>query len=186
MLKRTLAACALLLMSTTAFAGEVAGVKMADRTTVDGKQLTLNGMGLRTKLVFKVYVAGLYTEKTSKDGNQLIASDQLKRVQMVMLRDLEKGKIVEAVVDGFEKNAKAQMPALKQRLDSFVAQIPDLKEGENLVITYVPGKGTMLTAKGRDSIAVPGKDFADALFSVWLGRYPVDEKLKSGMLGASN
>lgn len=183
MLKRTLAACALLLMSTVAFAGEVAGVKMADKTTVDGKQLALNGMGLRTKLVFKVYVAGLYAEKTSHDGNQMIASDQLKRVQMVMLRDLEKGKIVEAVVEGFEKNAKAQMPALKQRLNSFVAQIPDLKEGEHLVITYVPGKGTMLSSKGRESIAVPGKDFADALFSVWLGKYPVDEKLKSGMLG---
>ncbi|MCM2317339.1 MAG: chalcone isomerase family protein [Thermoanaerobaculia bacterium] len=28
-----------------------------------------------------------------------------------------------------------------------------------------------------------GKDFADALFAVWLGKYPVDEKLKDGMLG---
>jgi hypothetical protein len=30
---------------------------------------------------------------------------------------------------------------------------------------------------------VEGKDFADALFSVWLGQSPVDESLKNGMLG---
>lgn len=173
----------LLVFTLPLLAGEVAGVKMADKASVEGKNLTLNGMGLRTKAIFKVYVAGLYAEKTSKDAGAIISSDQIKRVEMAMLRDLGKGKIVEAVEEGFEKNNKAQMPALKDRLAKFVAQIPDLKEGERLVITYVPGKGTSLSAKGREAITIPGKDFADALFSVWLGKFPVDEKLKSGMLG---
>ena len=40
------------------------------------------------------------------------------------------------------------------------------------------------TVKGPTAeVSVPGKDFADALFSVWLGKEPVDEGLKSGMLG---
>jgi len=39
---------------------EVAGVKMPDTVTVEGKTLKLNGMGLRKKVMFKVYVAGLY------------------------------------------------------------------------------------------------------------------------------
>jgi hypothetical protein len=30
---------------------------------------------------------------------------------------------------------------------------------------------------------VQGKDFADALFSVWLGKQPVDDGLKKAMLG---
>jgi hypothetical protein len=30
---------------------------------------------------------------------------------------------------------------------------------------------------------VEGKDFSDALFSVWLGTNPVDGSLKDGMLG---
>jgi hypothetical protein len=174
---------ALLAFSMTAVAGEVAGVKMANSATVEGKTLALNGMGLRTKAIFKVYVAGLYTEKASKDANAIVASDSVKRVEMVMLRDLGKSKIAEAVVEGFEKNSKAEMPKLQERLNRFVAQIPDLKEGQKLIITYAPGKGTTLSANGRDAISVPGKDFADALFSVWLGKHPVDETLKKGMLG---
>ena len=164
-------------------AGELAGVTMAEKSIVDGKDLTLNGMGLRTKFMFKVYVAGLYLEKASDNAADVISSDQIKRVDMAMLRDLGKGKITEAVEEGFEKNNKAQLPALRERLDRFNAGIADLEKGDHLTITYVPGKGTMLEGKGATALTIEGKDFADALFSVWLGKYPVDEKLKNGMLG---
>jgi hypothetical protein len=33
---------------------------------------------------------------------------------------------------------------------------------------------------------VEGKDFADALFSVWLGKDPADDDLKAGMLGSED
>ena len=162
---------------------EVAGVKFPDTTTVEGKTLKLNGAGLRKKFVFKVYAAGLYLETPTQDAAQVISSDQTKVVRMSMLRDLEKGKITEAISDGVEKNNKAQMPALKARLDSFNAAIPDLKKGDELTITYVPGKGTRVASKGGQEMSVEGKDFADALFGVWLGAKPVDDDLKDGMLG---
>ena len=183
-MKKAFAAALVVILALPLVAAEVSGVKLADRVTVEGKQLALNGAGLRSKMMIKVYVAGLYAEKPTRDAGQLIGSDQVKQVRMVMLRDLGRGKIVEAVESGFEKNNKAQMPALKQRLAGFVKQIPDLKEGQQLVITYVPGKGTVLNANGVDKMTVPGKDFADALFGVWLGKSPVDQTLKKGMLGA--
>jgi len=99
------------------------------------------------------------------------------------LRDLSKGKITEAVEAGFEKNNRDQMPALQQRLDRFNAGVADLKEGDRLTITYTPGKGTNLSSRAGKNITIDGKDFADALFSVWLGASPVDEDLKNGMLG---
>ncbi len=162
---------------------EVAGVKFPETTTVEGKELKLNGAGLRKKLIFKVYAAGLYLETPTQDAAQVISSDQIKLVRMSMLRDLEKGKITEAITDGVEKNNKAQMPALKARLDSFNSAIPDLKKGDELTITYVPGKGTRVQSKTGQELSVEGKDFADALFGVWLGSNPVDGDLKSGMLG---
>jgi hypothetical protein len=63
------------------------------------------------------------------------------------------------------------------------AAIPDLKKGDELTITYLPGKGTRVQSKGGQELSVEGKDFADALFSVWLGKSPVDGDLKDGMLG---
>ncbi|MBL8956908.1 MAG: chalcone isomerase family protein [Myxococcaceae bacterium] len=171
------------LLSFAASAGELKGVKMADSTTVDGKSLKLQGMGLRSKAFIKVYVAGLYLENASDNADKIIGSDSVRRVEMSMMRDLGKDKIVSAIHDGVEKNSKDKMSALKERLDKFTAAIPDLKEGQVMSITYVPGKGT--TVKGASAeMTVPGKDFADAVFLVWLGKDPVDDDLKAGMLGA--
>jgi Chalcone isomerase-like len=170
-------------LALPAAAKEVSGVQFPDTVTAEGKTLKLNGAGLRKKLVFHVYAAGLYLEKTSQDAGQVIQSDQVKRVRMSMLRDLEKGKIVEAIEEGFKKNAGDKLPALQPRLEKFTAAIPDLKKGDELVLTYVPGKGTTIESKAGQKISVEGKDFSDALFSVWLGRSPVDESLKDGMLG---
>jgi hypothetical protein len=166
-----------------AHAKELKGVKMDDAITVDGKALKLVGLGLRTKVVFKVYVGGLYLETPSADAAVVISSDQTKRVVMAMMRDLDKKAIVEAINSGFEKNSKDTLPALKDRLEKFCAQVPDLKEGDRLTITYLPGKGTTLTGPGGKEISVEGKDFAEAMFSVWLGKAPVDDDLKKGMLG---
>ena len=182
---KTFAAVVCLMLCPSAFAKEVAGVTFPEVASVEGKTLALNGAGLRTKLVFKVYAAGLYVETPSHDAAQVISSEQIKRVEMRMLRDLGKGKIVEAVEAGFEKNAKAQLSALKDRLARFTAQIPDLKEGQGLILTYVPGKGTSVTVTGGKEAFIEGKDFADALFSVWLGKEPVDGSLKKDLLGAS-
>lgn len=175
-------ALALLLLALPSAAKEREGVVAEPLITVEGHPLRLLGMGLRKKLWFKVYLASLYVEQPSEDAAQVISSEQIKRVQMNMLRDLERGKIVEAVQQGFERNAAAQMPRLQARLDRFLAAIPDLRGGETIVITYLPGRGTRVKAGSGEQIAIPGKDFADALFSVWLGPSPVDGDLKGEML----
>jgi hypothetical protein len=171
------------LLSVAVNAAELKGVQMPDTKKVGDKELKLNGLGLRKKAFFKVYVAGLYLESPTQDPEKIIAADTVRRVDMAMLRDLGKDKIVEAIKEGVEKNSKDKMGGLKDRLDKFSSAIPDLKEGQVLSITYEPGKGTTVKGAGGQELTVEGKDFADALFLVWLGRSPVDEDLKKGMLG---
>src|SRR4051794_16141676 len=100
---------AVVLALPAAAAKEVSGVQFPDTLKVEGKELKLNGAGLRKKFVFHVYAAGLYVEKTSQSAQQLIESDQVKRVRMSMLRDLDKKAIAEAIVEGFKKNAKDKL-----------------------------------------------------------------------------
>ncbi len=59
-----------ILIASTAFAAELAGVRMSDQVTVDGRTLSLNGLGLREATAFKVdvYVAGLYLEQKKIRG----------------------------------------------------------------------------------------------------------------------
>jgi len=163
-------------------AKEREGVTSQATIRAGGQELHLMGMGLRKKLWFKVYIASFYLQSPTEDAAQAVSSDQVKRVEMHMLRDLERGKIVEAVQAGFERNSGPQMPQLQTRLDQFLKAIPDLRAGERITITYIPGQGTVVKAAASDEITVAGKDFADALFSVWLGPQPVDDELKNEML----
>jgi hypothetical protein len=180
---RSVALIAGLVFALAAPAKELKGVQLQDSVTAEGKTLKLNGAGVRKKFIFDVYVGALYMEETSKDAATLLGKDGVRRVEMHMLRDLEKAQIVEAIREGFEKNSKDKLPALKDRLEKFIAQMPDkVTKGQVLRLTYVPGKGTTVTGEGEKA-QIEGKDFADALFSVWLGAHPVDDGLKKGMLG---
>jgi hypothetical protein len=149
----------------------------------DGKPLTLNGMGLRTKVVFKVYVGGLYLEKTSREGMSIASSEQIKRMELVFLRSVDGATVAGAISEGFDNNAGAALPALKARIEKFGKLIPDVKKGDRLVFIYRPGAGLEVQANGRTAGSIEGKDFAAALFKVWLGEKPSDKALKAGLLG---
>jgi hypothetical protein len=179
-----LAAILASLLSVAALpAVEVAGVKLPDTQTVDGKTLKLNGAGVRKKAIFKVYAAGLYVETPSKDAAVLISSSQAKSMHLWLLRDVEGPKISGAIAEGFELNSKSALPQLKPRLDQLAKLIPDLKDGEQIALTWIPDKGTVVNVRGTDVGTIEGRDFADALFAVWLGPKPVQDDLKKALSG---
>ena len=177
------AVAAVLMVSAVVQARDLAGATLPDTLEVGEKTLKLNGLGLRKKAVFKVYVGALYLESPSKDAHAILTSDQPKAIRMHFLRDLSKAQLVEAFQEGFDANAKDKAAAQKASFDKMLALIPDVKEGETMTFTYVPGKGTTLQAGDKELGVFEGKDFADAVFSIWLGPKPPSEDLKKGMLG---
>ena len=185
---RTLSCAAVLVMlaasalHTAALAAQLEGATLADTLKAGEKTLKLNGLGLRKKAMFKVYVGGLYLESPSKDAGAILASDQAKAIRMFFLRDLKKGQLVEAFQEGFDANAKDKA-GQKAAFDKMLALVPDVKEGSTLTFTYLPGKGTTLQVADKELGAFEGKGFADAVFSIWLGSKPPSEDLRKGMLG---
>jgi len=172
------------LFAAVAVAGERAGVNLPDTVTVDGKSLALNGMGIREATVFnvKVYVAGLYVEKKSQSPDEIIRSEQVKRIDLVFVRDVDRGDIVEAWQKGFKNNG-ADLGKLGSRIGQLAAWMPDLKKKDTLSFTYVPGTGVTVAVKGQDKGTIAGADFGSALFAIWLGPDPADGGLKKGLLG---
>ena len=178
-----LAAAAALVLSSPALARELAGVTMPDTAAVGDKTLKLNGMGLRKKAIFKVYVGGLYVETPTKDAAAIVAADAPRLISMKYLRDVEKVKITEAFQEGFQNNAKELAAKQKANIDKMIAAVPDLKDGETMSFEYLPGKGTTLSHNGKELLTVEGKEFADAVFLLWLGPKPPSDDLKKGLLG---
>ena len=182
-----LAAAALALcVATPALAAKVAGVEFPEQVELGGgKVLRLNGAGLRKRFVIKVYAGGLYLAEPSRDAAGIVAADAPKRVRMVFLRSVARGQVLDAYRDGFQKNSPGPgLADLVAKLERIAPAIPsELKEGAEMLVTYVPGEGTTVVATGGGSATVEGKEFADALFKNWLGAHPADEDLKAGMLG---
>ncbi len=174
---------AALLLALPAAAKELAGVKMPDTTVVAGKTLQLNGVGLRKKAIFKVYVGGLYLEAPSHDAAAIMASDAPKAIKMHFLRGIGRSTMVDAFKEGFEGNAKDKLTSQKAAIDKFLGMVADVKDGDVWTFAYDPAKGTSVFHGDREVGTIEGKEFAQALFSIWLGPKPPSEDLKKGMLG---
>ncbi len=172
-----------LALVTTAQAKEKEGIKLPDTITAEGKELKLNGMGLRTRFFVKVYVAGLYTETPAKGAQQVLAADEVKRISLVLMRDMDKKQMSDGLRDAFNNNVTGKPEAYKERLDKFAAMFPNLKNGQSIHFTYVPAKGLVVSSTAGEHGVIEGKDFADAFLGIWLGKQPVDDGMKKNLLG---
>jgi hypothetical protein len=172
-----------LLLAPAAQAGELAGVKLPDTMSVGGKTLKINGLGLRKKAVFKVYVGALYLETASKDAKAILAADAPRAMTMHFLRGIEKAKLVEAYQEGFEGNAKEKAAAQKANVEKFLALVTDVKEGSEMTVAYAPGAGTTVFRDGKEAGKIEGKEFAEVVFALWLGPKPPSADLQKGLLG---
>ena len=106
-----------LLLAGAVSAGELAGVRLPDRTAAEGKDLVLNGMGLRKAYaVAKVYVAGLYLERKSASADEILGSSSVRKIVLHFVRDVSREQITGAWSEGFEKNAGPALPGLRERI----------------------------------------------------------------------
>lgn len=177
------------LAATPAFAAiDVAGVKFEDTAKLGDQTLVLNGAGLRTKVIVKVYAAGLYLPRKDATATGVLSQPGPKSVHAVMLRDLSGEDFADAMIKGFKaNNSAADVAKFQSKLDELRAlmlQVGTAKKGSKLELNFLPGTGTRVLfngeQKGRD---IPGEDFYQAILRIWLGSDPVDESLKEGLLG---
>jgi len=167
-------------------AGQLAGVSLPDQVAVDGRTLVLNGMGLReaTLLRLHVYVAGLYLEARSSDAARILAADDTKRLLLHFVRDVGHDSLVGAWNEGFAKNGGPALPGLRNRVETLNAWMVDVKRGDTLTFTQIPGRGVVVEVKGHAKGTLGGADFSRALWGIWLGDQPPNQKLKMGLLGS--
>jgi Chalcone isomerase-like len=165
-------------------AGELKGVKMEDTIDVEGQKLVLNGMALRKKMIFKVYVAGLYIPQKETSGEKILQTDGPRRTVMHFVRTVSAKKINGGWKDGLEDNTPNASPELKKQFETLYTLMEEIKDGNRLIFTYLPEKGTTVEANGKVKGTIEGKAFADALFACWIGPKPGPGKgFKKNLLG---
>lgn len=186
-LTRALILSTALAAALPAFALSVKGINFNDTYQVASQPLQLNGAGVRVKIVFDVYAAGLYLTKKETTTAGVLAQSGAKGLQIVLMRDLTGEEFADAMITGFKANNAADLPKYQANLDelqNLMKSFGKVKKGTVIHMNLVPGSGTRVLVsgehKGRD---IPGDDFYNALLKIWLGNAPADKGLKEGLLG---
>jgi hypothetical protein len=173
-----------------ALAVDVAGVKIEDSAKVAGKDLRLNGAGVRTRAIFKVYAMGLYLGKKETTTDAVLASTGPRRFTIVMLREVSGDDFGQAFMTGINNNTdkaeKGKIVNQMVKLGEIFVNVGGLKKGDKLIVDWVPDKGTVIELNGKSlSEPLPELGFYNALLKIWLGDKPADSDLKPLLLGAS-
>jgi Chalcone isomerase-like len=180
---------ALVLLAGTVRAAELEGVQLEDRVQVDGQALELNGIALRTRMFFKVYVAGLYLPQKATNAQGAIDGPGAKRIILVMMRDASADQFCDSVEVGLENNhSEEELQRLKPRVEALFTKIRavgEARKGMRIVLDYSSSmRETMLYIDGAaQGDPIRGREFFRALLRIWLGERPAQADLKRLLLG---
>lgn len=171
--------CSYLLMSGVSVKAEQT---MAMKNAINSKNLVLLGTALKKFLAFRVVTVDLFIERGY--GADDVFSDVSKRLEVNYHVNIPKHELDRATIKGIEKNySQDQMVELMPQIDQINSYYPDIKSGDQIAVTYVPGVGSQVELNGELKGVVFGSDFAKAFFSIWLGDNPVDKNAKLKLLG---
>lgn len=166
---------------------DVGGVDFKSQDSVENTRVELNGAGLRTRLTFKVYAMGLYLRQPASSPAAVLDDAGVKRIRIVMIRDLKGKQFADALLAGLERNHDSvTLAALKPATDALLTAIMgsgEAKAGTELILDQLASGATRLLINGQ----VQGSDIADpafypALLRIWLGEGPADSALKADLL----
>lgn len=165
-------------------AATLAGVTLPDKADAGGKSLVLNGMGLRKKLVIKVYVGGLYLAQKESSPAKVLGADSPRRMVLHFLYDVSKEQMCDAWEEGLAANTPNASAEVKKNFTTLCTWMDGVGKGQKLSLTYVPGEGTTVDIGGKAKGTLPGKPTADAILATWIGPDPgPGEDFKNDVLG---
>lgn len=163
----------------------VSGVKLDNSLTVEGRNLTLNGAGVREKFWIDLYVGSLYLPKKSSNANEIMNSTDAAVIKLDIVSGMiTSEKMINAVNEGFENSTGGNTAPLKSKIDKFKSFFKDkFNKGDSFTIANLPEVGIVVYKNGTKKGTIEGQDFKKALFGIWLSDKPADKRLKSSMLG---
>lgn len=175
-------------LAGAAQAVDVGGIKFDDTVKVAGKELKLNGAGIRVRIVVKVYALALYLPEKKTTTAGVLESTGPRRFTLGLLREVTGDDLGQAFMAGITANTdKAERSKFVNQLAQFgeaFVSIPQAKKGDIITVDWVPDTGTVMALNGKQ-IGEPLKDigFYNAVLKIWLGDKPVDSSLKPEILG---
>jgi hypothetical protein len=144
--------------------------------------MKLTGTGLRTKAIFSVYAIASYVADaaTVKSPAELAAADVPKRLHLVMEREVAGKDMSDNIRAGIAGNHPGEFAEELKALDEYCKKLT-LKKGQHIRLTHSPGVGLSALIGEDQALEIPNVKFANAIWEIYLGKKPLNDKLKKGL-----
>lgn len=147
-------------------------------------KLNLTGVGLRTKFGFGIYAIGSYLQDGAsvKTAQELMTTDAVRALHLIMERDVEPRDFVDAFKTAIAKNHPPDK--FQDEFTQLMKAVGDqpLKKGDQIVLVATAATGVRIMIVGKVDVTFKNAAFTEALWEVYLGSKPLDEKIKKGLI----
>jgi Chalcone isomerase-like len=172
-----------------AHAVDVGGVNIDDKATVGGKELVLNGAGMRQIVFVKVYGIGLYLPQKKTTPEDVQAIEGPRRVALHIQREINSDEFGQLFITSMNKNStkeeKAKVVNQTVKFGEMFAGMDKVKKGDIVTLDWIPGTGTVSSLNGKKiGETLPDIAFYNAVLRIWLGESPVQADIKRNLLGS--
>jgi Chalcone isomerase-like len=172
-----------LCFAATGWSAEKKGIKMPDQVSDQGRQLVLNGLGVRKAYgVVSVYVGGLYLEKPGHDADAIVRSKEQKRLVLHFLMDVDQGKIRDAWDEGLAKNCIADCKAFAFEMKMLNGWMANMRNNDELIFA-LSADSVSVTVSGVEKGTIRKDGFPQQFLAIFVGPNPPNKGLKDGLLG---
>lgn len=168
---------------------QVGIVQFNDVDDFNGTELVLNGAGERDKL----YVLGLYLDldfnlDDLKNGVKVAEADATMAVTIkVISNSITHKELKNLIRMGLERATDGNSYVFEKETRDFIGFMPDeIQKFDIFKILHTKG-GKITLFKNKQVLGtLESLEFKKALFKIWLGDNPVNEKLRDEILGSVN
>ncbi|MEM7791547.1 MAG: chalcone isomerase family protein [Verrucomicrobiota bacterium] len=158
--------------------------RLPDTMTRDG--VTFNKLGEHRfvyAMIFKLYDAALYVAPDSTAEDVLNAETSFE-LRFSYLRKIKKDIVLKSASRMLERNlTEKEREQIAERVEAINRAYRTVEKGDVSALIYELGTGTTFELNGERKITIPGKDFAQLYFTIWLGEKPASANLRDDLLG---
>ena len=134
------------------------------------------------KFFFKLYDIELFAAPNAKRAEILDADVSIK-LEFLYHRTINKSIIIDSAGKMLARNlSPMQLALISERVSAINSAYTTVNQGDRSSLHYQPEIGTTLNINGRDIITIPGADFAQHYFKIWLGPQPISASMKAALL----
>ncbi len=173
-------------LATPAIPLVVEGYKLPTQKIVSGKELSLNGSGVRTvklgPLPIKAYVATFYASEPLRSEKAVLASPGPFQFDFKFLKGASDKQVIKAWTAQLEASNTHDYDGFEADKKKFISMFGALSKGATQTIV-IDGEETRAYENNKLKGSIDGRAFQKSFLSLWFGKKPVMPSLKRDLLG---